>query len=121
MKLIVINVLLFLLVQSFYAQKRVVNYDEDKVGAYTLPDILKTEDNKDIETVKEWEKIRRPEILHLFENEVYGQMPKEFDKIEFSITNSNTDAMDGKAHLKEVQIEVFKNKESVYLPPCLGQ
>lgn len=113
MRFICICIMLFFLCPASFAQKRVVNYDEDKAGSYTLPDILKTEDNQEIKTVEDWENVRRPEILSLFENEVYGQMPKNFDKLEFSILNSDEKAMDGKASMKEVQIEVFKDKDSV--------
>ena len=80
-----------------------------------MPKILKTENHKDVETVKDWESVRRPQILSLFENEVYGQMPTNYDKLEFSIINSDEKAMDGKASMKEVQIEVFKDKESVQI------
>lgn len=107
--------MLFFLLPASFAQERVVNYDEDKVGTYTLPKILKTENHKDVETVKDWESVRRPQILSLFENEVYGQMPTNYDKLEFSIINSDEKAMDGKASMKEVQIEVFKDKESVQI------
>src|SRR5690606_21846908 len=110
-----IFILLFFAVSGTHAQERVVNYDEDKVGTFSLPDILKTEDNKEIKTKEKWKRDRRPEILTLFENEVYGQMPTDYDKLEFSILNSDENAMDGKAHMKEVQIEVFKDMQSVQI------
>jgi hypothetical protein len=54
------------------------NYDESRVPAYTLPDVLKTRDNKTINSKKAWEKNRRPEIVALFEDHIYGQVPKSF-------------------------------------------
>ena len=119
MKIINIHLLLLLFIIPSYAQKRVVNYDEDKAGTYTLPEILKTGNNKQVKSVRKWEKVRRPEILSLFENEVYGQVPKDFDHIEFSIINSDPNAMGGKAHLKEVQVEVFRNNNSVKIDVVL--
>lgn len=110
-----IFIILFCVISNSYAQERVVNYDEDKVGTYTLPEILKTADNKELKTKEEWENDRKPQILTLFENEVYGQMPTDYDKLEFSILNSDENAMDGKAHMKEVQIEVFKDRSSVQI------
>lgn len=89
------------------------NYDESKVPAYTLPDVLKTSSGIDVAKVPAWEKVRRPEILTLFENNVYGQMPKAYDKIKFTITHEDASAMNGKAHLKEVQVEVIKNNKPV--------
>ncbi|MEX2593866.1 MAG: acetylxylan esterase [Anditalea sp.] len=115
MRYICLGFLLAFTFPASFAQERIVNYDEDKVGTYTLPNILKTEDGKRVETVKVWENVRRPQILTLFENEVYGQMPQNFDKLEFSVLNSNEKVMDGKAHMKEVQIEVFKDQESVQI------
>lgn len=111
----VINVIVFFLLSFSFAQERNVNYDEDQVVKYSLPEILVTGDNNQIKSVSDWESHRRSEILNLFKNEVYGQMPQDFDKMELSIFYSNTKAMDGKAHLKEVQIEVFKNNKSVQL------
>lgn len=98
-----------------YAQ----NYDETKVPAYTLPNVLKTVSGQPVKTAAAWEKKRRPEILTLFENNIYGQMPKIFDKIKFTITNDVPNAMGGKAHLKEVTITVWKNNKSVAFPVVL--
>lgn len=98
-----------------YAQERVVNYDESLVGDYTLPDILKTADNQEITSSEGWESKRRPEILSLFENEVYGLMPKDFDRMEWTLLQSDGQAMDGKASMKEVQIEVFREGKSVQI------
>lgn len=89
------------------------NYDELKVPAYTLPDVLKTTKNTEVKNKTTWEKERRPEIVKLFEDNIYGQMPKSFDNITFSVTNENAAAMNGKAKLKQVQIEVSRNNKSV--------
>jgi hypothetical protein len=86
---------------------------ETKVPAYTLPEILKTNDGKTVSSVSAWEKIRRPEILSLFETYVYGVPPKSFDKIAYEVTHDDPNAMDGKAHLKEITITVSKDDKSV--------
>jgi len=91
------------------------NYDELKVPAYILPDVLESRNKKKITNSKDWESIRRPEILTLFEENVYGKMPKEFDKADFKIKNENKNAMNGKAHLKEVEIAVTNNNETVVI------
>jgi hypothetical protein len=89
------------------------NYDESKVPAYTLPDVLKTRDNKIISSKKSWEKNRRPEILALFEDHIYGQVPKSFKDIRFSVLSEDKNSMNGKSHRKEVLIEVFNQDKSV--------
>lgn len=96
--------LLFLYCTNSNAQ----NYDESKVAAYSLPEILKTSRNQIITDKQGWENIRRHEILGLFKNEVYGLMPATYDSLSFIFTKLVADAMKGKATLKEVQITVFK-------------
>lgn len=89
------------------------NHDESKVGVYTLPEVLKTADGEMIRDTSSWQKKRRPEVLNLFENNVYGQMPKVYDSISIVLSNEVADAMQGKAHLKEVSITVWKQMKSV--------
>lgn len=100
--------MLFLIIKG-YGQ----NYDEAKTPFYTLPEVLKTLDGKKVVKVSEWEKTRRQEILTLFENDIYGQMPKSYDHISYKVFNEVTNAMDGKAHLKEVAITVEKANKAV--------
>lgn len=89
------------------------NYDETKVPMYTLPDPLKSQAGKKISSASKWEKIRKPEILRLFEDNVYGQLPEDYDSIKFTTVREDTKSMGGKAHLKEVLIEVFRINKSV--------
>src|SRR3546814_15381859 len=67
---IVINMLLIAVSITVLAQ---TNYEEAKVPSYTLPDPLVSESGKHIRTVFQWEKHRRPEVLALFEQHVYGR------------------------------------------------
>ena len=52
-----------------------VNYDESKVGAYTLPDPLKLDNRLPVRNAKTWNQERRPEIVRLFETQQYGVAP----------------------------------------------
>jgi hypothetical protein len=110
MKLKYVFIFVFLL--AFGQAPEAQNYDESKVGSYTLPELLKTQGGQTISTVEEWEKVRRPEILRLFEDNVYGQVPKDYDDITFKIKNSDKKAMGGKATLKEVVITVSRNQKT---------
>lgn len=107
-KLIIVVVLL-----SFVLNVHSQNYDESKVPEYTLPDVLKTNANRAVKSKMAWKKIRRPEIIKLFEDNIYGQMPGAYNRIKYSIINENAVAMNGKARLKEIVIEVFNNNNSV--------
>jgi hypothetical protein len=80
---------------------------------YLLPEILKTTSGRQVTTVSAWQTIRRPEILSLFEQNVYGRMPKTFNSIKYTITNDVPNAVAGKAHLQEVTITVSKSGKAV--------
>lgn len=103
------------------------NYDEAKVPAYTLPEIFKAAGGTVIDDINSWEQKRRPEILTLFENNVYGQMPKAYDSLSYIVTNEVKDAMGGKAHLKEVTISAWNANKSVdihlvlFIPTSAGK
>lgn len=109
MKELIVAFVLMIFMVNVQAQ----NYDESKVPEYTLPDVLKTTTNTVVSNKTTWEEVRRPEILKLFENNIYGQMPKSYDSIRYSVRNENAAAMNGKAHLKQIVIEVFNNNKSV--------
>lgn len=97
---------------NLIAQAFKPNYNEAEVPAYTLPNILETLTHRVVKNKSDWEKVRRPEILKLFEDNVYGQMPWHFDSLSYSI-REDAQAMQGKAHLKEIDIRIFRNNKSV--------
>lgn len=108
MKILMTSLLLLL-----YMHAGAQNYDESKVPAYTLPELLKTSSGKMVNNVKTWEQVRRPELLQLFAENVYGQTPKSFDNIRFTTVKEDTAAMDGRARLKEVDISVTHRQKEV--------
>jgi hypothetical protein len=59
------------------AQQIPVNYDEPKVGSYVLPDPLILEDGSRVRDAATWYRQRRPELLHLFEDNIYGRSPAQ--------------------------------------------
>ena len=52
-----------------------VNYDESKVGDYTLPDPLTLSNGGHVKDPKTWLAKRRPELVRLFEENQFGKMP----------------------------------------------
>jgi hypothetical protein len=84
-----------------------VNYDEAKVGDYTLP-ALGAKDRKT------WETKRRPEIVRLFEENEYGRAPGRPAGMTFDVFDKGTPAFDGKAVRKQVTIR-FGPEHSVDL------
>lgn len=87
------------------AQPAAPNYDEAQVPAYALPDPLVCADGTRISTVRTWEKKRRPELLRLFEEQVYGRAPQRPQRrLPCEIISQATDAFGGKATRKEVTV-----------------
>ncbi len=89
-----------------------VIYDQSKVPHYDLPPLLVTAEGKTIKTPEEWRNIRRPQILALFSNLVYGRVPKPESpiKTEFEVKKTDPEFMGGKATRKDVQIR-FSNEK----------
>ncbi len=85
------------------------NYDEARVGNYSLPDPLVKADGRRVANPREWAE-RRQEILRLFEANVYGRTPKISSKITFSETSRDTKALGGMATRKEVTVLVTGKK-----------
>lgn len=89
-----------------------VNYDETVVPNYHLPELLITEEGKVVSTSEDWMNIRRPQILSLFSNLVYGRIPfpESTIKTEFKIANVDSSFMKGNATRKEILIR-FSNEK----------
>jgi hypothetical protein len=81
-----------------------INYDEQKIPPYTLPELLVAANGKKIKTVALWENVRRPEILKMFSENIYGEMPGKPSGLHFLVTCEDPTALDGKATKKEITI-----------------
>lgn len=88
------------------------NYDESKVPGIILPDPFVSLKGQLISTPQEWEEIRRPEILNLFRENVYGNIPTDFDNISFSEVQESENPYPEKAILQEVDIVTSRNGKS---------
>lgn len=79
-------------------------YDESKVPEYTLPELLQMQNGEPVRTKQQWERKRRPEILALFEDQVYGKTPDKKIPVRFEVTSVDEKALDGKATRKEITL-----------------
>jgi hypothetical protein len=99
-----------------------VNYDEAKIGTYTLPDPLVLANGKPVPDAKSWYQKRRPEIVRLFEENQFGRSPGRPAEMTFDMFDKGTPALDGKAIRRQVTIYFSKNKSGpkmdllIYLP-----
>ncbi len=57
------------------AQEVKTNLVEERVPAYELPDPLVFNNGKKVRTRRQWTRKRRPEILEIFSQEMYGHVP----------------------------------------------
>lgn len=98
-----------------------VNYDESKVPVYTLPDVLTLTNGRKVTTKKEWVEKRRPELLRLFETQIYGKAPVRSKDLHFRLLNEDREALGGLATRKEVAVYLTKDEKHyltvlMYLP-----
>jgi hypothetical protein len=90
---------------TLLGQKKTVNYDESAVPAYTLADPLRYPDGTEVTDTADWTSRRRPEILSLFETQMYGKTPGRKLPAKYSLVSLDTMALNGLAIRKEVRIE----------------
>lgn len=80
-----------------------INQDESKVTPYVLPNVLKCNDGTIVQSVRQWERKRRPELLNMFSKEEYGLTPKNSGiKVEYELVASDAAAFGGLATQKQV-------------------
>ena len=84
--------------------------DEDKLLA-PLPELLIRSSGAAIETSQQWEQIRRPEILELFRDHVYGRVPESDLRINYRLIFEDREALQDKAILKEVVMELSQGED----------
>ena len=104
------------------AKQFVLNLDEAKIPAYILPDPLITDAGKPVTDAKMWWEQRRPELLSLFENEMYGRTPAfafaheellRHPRIELRAEKKN--ALNGKAIRREVRLHFSEKTDGPYI------
>jgi hypothetical protein len=113
---------LVLLCPAAVAQPSDANYDESKVPNYLLPDPLTLSSGEKVRDAAAWQKRRRPEILRLFETNVYGRSPARHPRASFELFSTDRAALGGKAVRKQVTAHFAGKKDGpkmdilIYLP-----
>lgn len=89
-----------------------VNYDEARLPAYHLPPLLLTAEGEIVRDSDLWWNVRRPQILSLFSNLIYGRVPSPASPITttYDVVREDSDFMDVLATKKEVEIQ-FENEQ----------
>ncbi len=67
----------------------VSNYDEAKVPPYKLPDPLVMANGSRVTDAAEWRSRRRPEILRMYESEIYGRIPANAPRMTWEVVDTD--------------------------------
>ena len=86
------------------AQTAPYNFNEAKIPPYTLPDPLTLSNGLKVTDSKTWLEKRRPELLTLFADQVYGHGPAESAPLRASEVFTDRKALNGKAIRKQVTL-----------------
>ena len=82
---------------------------ESDVPAYSLPAPLRMQNGQPLATPTDWTERRRPELLALFEEHVYGRTPTAEVQVRFDVRSVEPRALDGTATRKEIVIRMSGN------------
>ena len=80
------------------------NADEAKVRPYVLPDPLRMADGTPVTNAQQWQTKRRPELLALFTQTIFGAAPPRPKAERFVVTDMDAQALGGTAIRKQVTI-----------------
>lgn len=86
-----------------------VNYNEAMIPPFTLPEVLCCWDGSRIENAADWLARRRPELLQMFKDVMYGELPPLPDRVRYELLSEKKDAREGKAVRREVRIHLEMN------------
>ena len=102
------------------------NTDEALVPPYTLPDVLLSRTGKKIENAFDWVQTRRPEILALYKEVMYGYLPPRPAETEYETLSVKNDALNNTAVRKEIKLNFSMNGKThsfvmlLYIPKNLS-
>lgn len=104
MRFRILPCLLAMSATSFPQPPAGTNFDESKVPPYRLPDPLLMADGRKVRTVRQWEKIQRPALYRLFEENVYGRYPTRKISLHWTTMESGKWPVDTSILRKVVRI-----------------
>lgn len=102
------------LVETLSSKQPGVNYREERVPNYVLPDILSSAPGRAVHSAADWP-ARRQEILELFREHVYGRSPAAPAGMRFETVEIDPKAMNGAATLKRINIHFSEQADAPVL------
>ncbi|MDX2443931.1 MAG: acetylxylan esterase [Bacteroidales bacterium] len=111
------------LIDTLSKRNSEANYYENRVPNFNLPDPLTLPDGTTAKNIELWKNIRRPEILNLFAEHMFGYAPiGKPENMSFEVYDNDPNALDGKATRKQVRVNFTGKSEGpfmnilIYLP-----
>ncbi|RYD37796.1 MAG: acetylxylan esterase, partial [Verrucomicrobiaceae bacterium] len=102
--------LLALMMNAATAAEPPANYDEAKIPPIVLPELLKNGNGTPVKTAADWTGKRRPELLTLFEKQMFGRAPTR-PALAFEVQEEAVPALNGKALRKQIKVFFTGKKE----------
>ncbi len=96
--------ILLLTILAATAQTNRYNFEESKVPPYTVPDPLTLNNGEHVRDARTWTEKRRPELMAIFADQVYGATPPPAPPLRTSQVFTDRKALDGKAIRKQVTL-----------------
>ncbi|MBB6324938.1 hypothetical protein FHS59_000553 [Algoriphagus iocasae] len=99
-----------------------VNYDEDAIPPYILPDLFTLQNGKKVSDAETWMNEKRTELLEAVASLQYGKTTPAPKNIKYDMFEKNGEAFGGKAIRKQVRIYLTENSKDhpmdvlIYLP-----
>ena len=100
----------------------ITNYDESKVSSYTLPEVLTLKSGEQVTSANTWLSLRRPEILELYKENIYGYVPATTPAVRYDLLSTEQGLFNNTASRKVLRV-TFGEKASyaiayvvIYLP-----
>lgn len=71
------------------------NYDEAKANPFPdLPEVLTADNGSKINSPGKWWSKRRPEIIELFDREIYGRVPRQTPEVKWEVVSVSRDTVE---------------------------
>lgn len=81
------------------------NYNEAEIPPYSLPEMLVCNDGEQVTTKEQWLGKRRPELLKMFQEIMYGEVPPLPDRTAYTLLTEKKDARNGLAIRREIRMD----------------
>ncbi len=92
------------------AAPNAANYDEKFANPYPhLPDPLLTNNRQPVTTANAWWQVRRPELVELFDREVYGRVPENLPAVSWIVSSQTEVIIAGHPAIQKILIGTVDN------------